>query len=106
MSQPQLSPTPVRVVKNIDRERYELFTDETPGEFIGFLAYQVIDDHTVELQHTIISDGFSRRGFARTLVSQVLDLIRADGASIVPTCSYVQDYLERFPQYGDLVAHQ
>ncbi|GGC25503.1 MULTISPECIES: GNAT family N-acetyltransferase [Brevibacterium] len=106
MPQPQLSPTPVRVVKNIDRERYELFTDETPGEFIGFLAYQVIDDHTLELQHTIISEGFSRRGFARTLVTRVLDLIRADESTLVPTCSYVQDYLERFPQYGDLVAHQ
>ncbi len=106
MPQPQLSPTPVRVVKNIDRERYELFTDETPGEFIGFLAYQVIDDHTLELQHTIISEGFSRRGFARTLVTRVFDLIRADESTLVPTCSYVQDYLERFPQYGDLVAHQ
>lgn len=106
MPQPQLSPTPVRMVKNIDRERYELFTDENPGEFIGFLAYQVIDNHTLELQHTIISEGFSRRGFARTLVTQVLDLIRADGSTIVPTCSYVQDYLERFPQYGDLVSPQ
>lgn len=106
MPEPQLSPTPVRVVKNLDRERYELFTDETPGEFIGFLAYQVIDEDTVELQHTIISEDFSRRGFARTLVTQVLDLIRTDGSSIVPTCSYVQDYLERFPQYGDLVARQ
>ena len=106
MPQPQLSPTPVRVVKNVDRERFELFSEETPGEFIGFLAYQVIDEHTLELQHTIISEGYSRRGFARTLITRVLDLLRADGTSIVPTCSYVQDYLERFPQYGDLAAHQ
>jgi predicted GNAT family acetyltransferase len=91
-------------VKNIDRERFELFTDEDPGDFIGFLAYRTIDAKTLELQHTIISEGFSRRGFARTLVTRVLDLLRADGIQIVPTCSYVQDYLERFPQYGDLVA--
>lgn len=104
MAQPEISSTPVKVVRNIDRERFELFTDDTPGEFIGFLAYQKVDERTWELQHTIISEGFSRRGFARTLVTRVLDLIRDDGGMIVPTCSYVQDYLERFPQYGDLVA--
>jgi predicted GNAT family acetyltransferase len=106
MPQPEISSTPVKIVRNSDRERFELFTDDTPGEFIGFLAYQTIDEGTLELQHTIISEGFSRRGFARTLVTRVLDTIRSDGSRIVPTCTYVQDYLERFPQYGDLVAPQ
>ena len=101
--QPELSSTPVTVVKNPGRERYEIFTAEDPVQFAGFLAYRVIDEQTVELQHTIISEGFSRRGFARTLVTTALDQIRDEGVRIVPTCSYVQDYLERFPQYVDLV---
>lgn len=101
--QPELSSTPVTVVKNPGRERYEIFTAEDPVQFAGFLAYRVIDEQTVELQHTIISEGFSRRGFARTLVTTALDQIRDEGVRIVPTCSYVQDYLERFPQYADLV---
>ncbi|SMY03400.1 MULTISPECIES: GNAT family N-acetyltransferase [unclassified Brevibacterium] len=101
--QPELSSTPVTVVKNPGRERYEIFTAEDPVQFAGFLAYRVIDEQKVELQHTIISEGFSRRGFARTLVTSVLDQIRDEGGLIVPTCSYVQDYLQRFPQYADLV---
>lgn len=106
MPQPELSSTPVKVVRNVDRDRFELFTDETPAEFIGFLAYREVDPRTLELQHTIISEGFSRRGFARTLVTTVLDRIRSDDGRVVPTCTYVQGYLERFPQYGDLVADQ
>ncbi|WP_231440690.1 GNAT family N-acetyltransferase [Brevibacterium zhoupengii] len=102
--QPEPSSTPVTVVKNPGRERFEIFTAEDPVQFAGFLAYRVIDEQTVELQHTIISEGFSRRGFARTLVTRALDQIREEGGRIVPTCSYVQDYLERFPQYADLVA--
>ena len=102
--QPQLSSTPVTVVKNTDRERYEIFTAEDPPEFVGFLAYRVIDEGTVELQHTIIGEKFSQRGLARTLVTNVLDRIRDEGGRINPTCSYVQDYLERFPQYATLVA--
>lgn len=101
--QPELSSTPVTVVKNPGRERFEIFTAEDPVVYAGFLAYRIIDERTVELQHTIISEGFSRRGFARTLVTTALDRIRDEGGRIVPTCSYVQDYLERFPQYADLV---
>ena len=44
------------------------------------------------------------RGFARTLVTLALNEIRAEGGTIVPQCTYVQDYLERFPQYADLVS--
>lgn len=106
MPQPELNSAPVKVVRHADRERFELYTDETPGELIGFLAYREIDPQTLELQHTIIAEGFSRRGFARTLVTKVLETIRAEGKTIIPTCSYVADYLERFPQYRDLVADQ
>ncbi len=102
--QPELNPTPVTVIQHPERERFEIFTADEPARFIGFLGYRVIDDTTLELQHTIISEEFSRRGFARTLVTHVLDRIRAEGGRIVPTCTYVQDYLRRFPQYGDLVA--
>ncbi|WP_349290519.1 MULTISPECIES: GNAT family N-acetyltransferase [unclassified Brevibacterium] len=102
--EPELSATPVTMRHNRDRERFELFTTDDPEAFVGFLAYQRIGDTTLELQHTIISEDFSRRGFARTLVTHALDEIRANGETIVPLCTYVQDYLQRFPQYADLVA--
>ncbi|WP_309131801.1 GNAT family N-acetyltransferase [Brevibacterium sp.] len=102
--QPELSPTPVTVIKHSERERFEIFTTDEPARLIGFLGYRIVDDSTIELQHTIISEEFSRRGFARTLVTHVLEGVRADDGRIVPTCSYVQDYLRRFPQYSDLVA--
>ncbi|MCI4009998.1 GNAT family N-acetyltransferase [Brevibacterium sp. ZH18] len=101
--QPELSSTPVTVVDNVGRERFEIYTAEDPASFVGFLAYQTLDGNTLELQHTIISEGFSRRGFARTLVTNVLDRMRSEGRKVVPTCSYVQDFLQRFPQYADLV---
>ena len=81
--------------------------------FIGFLGY---DQETVRgadgedtvvlrLQHTIIDEQFGRRGFARALVTMVLDRLRAEGDRIVPECSYVEDYLRRYPEYQDMVFH-
>ena len=90
----------LRVVKNTDLDRYELWRGE---QFIGFEGFQDHEDGTVELQHTIIGEQFCRQGYARTLVTLLLDGCREQGVAVRPTCTYVQDYLHRFPQYGDLV---
>ncbi|KAA9395433.1 N-acetyltransferase [Kocuria coralli] len=91
----------LRLVDNPDQSRVELWNDTT---FIGFVGVQRVQDGTVELQHTIIDERFGRQGYARTLITLVLDSCRASGVLIHPTCTYVQDYLRRFPQYQDLVA--
>ncbi|RLY94369.1 GNAT family N-acetyltransferase [Kocuria tytonicola] len=91
----------LRIVPNHDESRYELWRDE---QYIGFLGVEVLPDGTVDLQHTIISEAFGGRGYARTLVTRVLDGYRERGVRVRATCSYVQDYMDRFPAYRDLLA--
>lgn len=86
---------------NPDRGRYELWDDQ---QFIGFLGVEIIDDGTVDVQHAIVAEAFGRQGYARTLVTFVFDKFREQGVQIRPTCTYVLDYLQRFPSYQDLVA--
>ena len=104
MSTPVLVTTPVEVVDNMTHERFELWTSWPERSFVGFVAYQLEDPGVYDLRHTIISESYGRQGYARTLVTLVLDQLREREQRIVPTCSYVQRYLERFDQYGDLVA--
>ncbi|WP_309081155.1 GNAT family N-acetyltransferase [Zhihengliuella sp.] len=82
------------------RQRYSLWHGAT---YVGFLGY-ALDDGVATLQHTIISEAYGRRGYARALVTLVLDRLRGEGVKIVPECSYVQDYLTRYPEYEDLLA--
>lgn len=99
---PQLHGSPdLRIVPNPDLGRYELWDG---AQFIGFLGVEVLEDDTVDLQHTIISEAFGRQGYARTLVTLVLERFREQGVRVRPTCTYVIDYLRRFPGYRDLVA--
>jgi predicted GNAT family acetyltransferase len=91
----------VHVEQDPAHERYDLFDGET---FVGFLGYNA-EYGIVDLQHTIIKEEFSRRGYARALVTIVLERIWAREEKIVPTCSYVEQYLDRFPQYKVLL-HQ
>lgn len=98
---PQVNPSAqLRIVPNHDASRYELWDGE---QYIGFLGVELLEDGTVDLQHTIISEQFGRQGYARTLVTRVLDDYRERGVKVRATCSYVQDYMDRFPGYRDLL---
>lgn len=100
--EPQVHDDPeLRLVDNTDRDRVELWRGST---LIGFLGLERHTDGTVELQHTIIDERFGRQGYARTLVTLVLDGCQAAGVQVRPTCTYVQAYLQRFPQYQEIVA--
>ena len=70
----------------------------------GFVEYVDRGDGVLDLQHTVVADGFEGQGVGASLVRQVLDDVRARGLHIVPTCPFVASYLDRHPDYGDLVA--
>ncbi|APF41466.1 GNAT family N-acetyltransferase [Neomicrococcus aestuarii] len=89
----------LRLEHNEDRGRFDLWQGD---QFIGFLGYHE-EDGVVEVQHTIIDEKFGRKGYARALVTMVLEQLRTEGKKIIPQCSYVLDYLGRYPEYKDMV---
>ncbi|WP_159611829.1 GNAT family N-acetyltransferase [Glutamicibacter sp. JC586] len=89
----------LRLDHDASRGRFSLWHGST---FIGFIGYHQEDD-VVTIQHTIVNEEFGRRGYARALVTLVLDQFRSQGLKIIPECSYVQDYLRRYPEYNDMV---
>jgi len=82
------------------RGRYSLWHGST---YVGFVGYHREGD-VVTLQHTIVNEEFGRRGYARALVTLVLDQLRSEGAKIISECTYVDGYLQRYPEYQDLLA--
>ncbi|WP_158496545.1 GNAT family N-acetyltransferase [uncultured Micrococcus sp.] len=101
----------LKLFRDPDRGRFELRQD---GVYIGFVGYTVDDvpaaqspdgepGTAIRLQHTIIDEAYSRQGYARALVTMILERARAEGDRIIPECSYVQDYLRRYPEYEDVV---
>lgn len=86
-----------------DRGRAELWdTIDGTETFIGFIGYiqETIGGQQVKhLQHTIIDPRFGRRGYARCLVTLLLDELAADGWSFISECTYIDQYLHRYPEY-------
>ncbi|HHU38586.1 MAG TPA: N-acetyltransferase [Propionibacterium sp.] len=89
------------VTKNTDESRFEIHVD---GELAGWLDYTVgrLDD--VVLPHTFVEDRFGGQGLAGELVRAGLDDIRKQGYRVDPQCPYVQGWIEKNPEYHDLVA--
>lgn len=86
--------------RNTERARFELLVD---GQVVGILDYHAEGD-TLVLPHTAIDASERGRGLGATLVQYALDEIRHDGQRIVPTCSFVAQFLDEHPQYQDLIA--
>lgn len=88
------------VRRNPARHRFEL---EAEGRPAGHIQYRERDG-VLELVHTEVDSAFQGRGLAAILARAALDDARAAGQRVVPSCAYVASFIERHPEYRDLVA--
>ncbi len=58
----------------------------------------------VIITHTETPRALRGRGIASELVKGALEMIRADGHKVIAGCGFVVDYLDKHPEYADLVA--
>jgi predicted GNAT family acetyltransferase len=57
------------------------------------------------LTHTEVPEVLSGQGVGSKLVRGVLDRLRAEGSKVVPRCEFAAAYMERHPEYRDLLAN-
>jgi uncharacterized protein len=84
------------------RSRYEVMVD---GELAGFSEYRGVEGATV-FTHTEVLDAYEGKGVGSALARGALDDVRARGRRLVALCPFIAAYLERHPEYADLVDTQ
>lgn len=87
------------VRRNDNRSRYELLVE---GEVIGVADFRDAGDAVV-LPHTEILPTHRGQGWGDVLVRAALDDLRSTGATVVPTCWFVAEYIEAHPEYQELL---
>ena len=83
-----------------DQSRYEIRDGD---RLLGVAAYERRGDQ-VRFTHTEVDPQAGESGLGSTLVRAALDDVRAQGGTVVPLCSFVRGWIERHPDYADLVA--
>jgi uncharacterized protein len=82
-----------------ERERFEVTVD---GELAGFLVYRMRKG-LLALVHTEVDERFEGRGLGGRLARFALDQAREQGVAVLPFCPFVNAWIERHPEYVDLV---
>lgn len=90
----------VHVSDHPDESRYEARLD---GELAGIAAYRLGED-VITFTHTEVESEHEGQGIGGTLARFALDDARRRGLQVRPRCSFIRSWIERHPDYADLVA--
>jgi hypothetical protein len=69
----------------------------------GVLEY-TRSGNVVSMNHVGVPDAIGGRGIAGRLTRHALDHARAEGWTVEPRCPYVRAWIDKHPDYADLVA--
>jgi predicted GNAT family acetyltransferase len=89
----------VAVTNNTADHRFEV----TVGGLTGLITYVRFPDRIV-YNHTEVPPALEGRGLAAKLAKTALDFARDNHLLVVPNCSYVASYIQKHPEYQDLVS--
>jgi predicted GNAT family acetyltransferase len=83
---------------NTERHRFELYAD-------GHVAYSNYGraGSVLTILHTEVPKELEGHGIGSALVRGVLDIARSQGLKVVPVCPFAKAYIERHPEYADLL---
>lgn len=89
------------VVDEPAAQRYEARLD---SRVVGFTEYRRVRERLIFI-HTEVDPAFEGRGIGSRLAAGALDDVRASGLRVTVKCPFIKAYLERHPEYDDLLAH-
>jgi predicted GNAT family acetyltransferase len=87
------------VTDHPEASRYELHDGST---LAGVAAYQLRPDAII-FTHTKVSDAYEGQGAGSQLAREALDDARRRGLRVVARCPFIASWIERHPDYADLV---
>lgn len=83
-----------------EQNRYEAV--DADGRRLGLVDY-IRTDSMISFTHTEVEPAAEGRGIGSKLARHVLDQARADGLKVQPLCSFIKGWIERHPDYLDIV---
>lgn len=90
-----------RVVRNPNESRFEI----EGANDLAILNYRERGDH-ITLVHTEVDPRFEGNGYGSLLVRAALDYARTTGLRVIPSCPFVLDFIERHPEYADVLTRR
>lgn len=90
----------------VDNDAESIFQAIVGDTEIAVLPYTRAGDHRLVLLATSVFPEFRGQGVATALIRRVLDDVRAHGKTVTIMCPVVRTFVDRNPDYADLVDPQ
>jgi uncharacterized protein len=86
------------IVNDIAKHRYELAVD-------GHIAatYYEIAGPVITFVHTEVPPELGGKGVGSKLIKGALDQVRSEGLKVIAQCPFVKAYIDKHPEYVDLL---
>lgn len=84
-----------------ERHRYELAVD---GRKAAEIVYRMHGPDTIDFVHTGVQPEWEGQGLASKIAAFALDDARKRGLKVIPSCSYMRAYMEKHPEYAELLS--
>lgn len=96
----RLATVSIEVSNNPAEKRYEARLD---GELAGIVVYD-LEAGSIVFSHTEVYPQFEGKGIGGALARGALDDVRAgDAYDVVPQCPFIKGWIDKHPDYADLV---
>lgn len=90
----------LKIVDNPSTRRYEARLGD---RVVGYSEYRPAGRRLI-FTHTVVDPEFEGRGIASRVAAEALDDVRRRGLTLTAHCPFISAYLERHPEYADLIA--
>jgi uncharacterized protein len=91
----------VEVQNNPEESRYDALLD---GELAGVAVYVLQGTDSIIFTHTEVDERFEGKGVGSALARFALDDVRRTGERrVVPRCPFIKGWIDKHPDYADLV---
>ncbi|MDR2508890.1 MAG: N-acetyltransferase [Candidatus Ancillula sp.] len=89
----------LEIVRDDEEDQFVALMDGTP---IGEIMYMPRKGY-LDIYHTGVAEEFEGMGLASVMAHATLDFIRESGLKIWVRCPYLSRYIEKHPEYKDLI---
>ena len=87
------------VVNNQEKNRFEI----SQGSQLSKLEYRMDGDDRIDLVHTEVPEELAGQGIGSSLVVAALTYARQEELKAIPSCPFVASYVQRHPEWSDVV---
>ncbi|GHT80708.1 hypothetical protein FACS1894125_0050 [Actinomycetota bacterium] len=85
-----------------DPEQNAFLAVNAEGDLVGSVMYQPRPAY-LDVWHTGVEPDFEGLGVAGKMTQGVLEMIRTKGQKVFPRCPYMEHWLQKHPEFDDVV---